>query len=102
MLGLKKAVIDGELRVIHLLFWAGLHESVDIETIVWVIHNAGGNKVTVAMLVISLWLERHTIDLHEQSLLEMALAEVKEKGLAESDMEKVDMVAYVLEIYGST
>lgn len=87
MLGLKTAVTEGELRVIHLLFWAGLSDRVGIETVVWVIHNAAQNRFKVVEEVMKLWVEKHDIDVHEGSLLEEACQEVKEKAVAESDKE---------------
>ena len=93
MLGLKNAAAGGDLRVIHLLFWAGLWERVDVETMVWVIHNAGPDaerKREIFMKMLILWTEKHELTHHEKSIMQRALAEVKENATPEHNAESID------------
>lgn len=99
MIGLRTAVIDGDLRVINLLFWAGLWERVDVEMMIWVLHNARGSgreRHLVVVEVLVLWLEKHEMDLHEQSLMEKALEEFKEQHVGEWDHDTIDFVQTLL------
>jgi hypothetical protein len=98
MLGLRTAVLEGDLRVIHLLCWAGLRERVDVETVIWVIKNAGKNKTKVATDMMSMWLEVHDMGARERSLIDTAVAEIKDRAIAESDDETI---AYVNALHGS-
>jgi hypothetical protein len=100
MLGFKTAVLEGELRVIHLLFWAGLWERVDVHTIVWVLHNTGRNRLNVALEVLRLWIEKRSTNLQDQLLLEMILNEFKEKVTAELDERMITFVDSVLQGIG--
>ena len=46
-MGLRTAIIVGDIRAIHLLHWAGLIEKLDMDTLVWALRNAGGDKQAV-------------------------------------------------------
>ena len=97
MIGLRTAVVEGDLRVIHLLYWAGLKERVDVETVIWVIQNAVKDQKKVAEVIMSMWLEAHDMNARERSLIDTAVAEIKDKAIAESDDETI---AYVDALHG--
>lgn len=46
-LGLKTAIATGDLRIIHLLQWAGISERFDREWLIWAIQNASGDRLIV-------------------------------------------------------
>jgi len=92
MLGLRSAVGEGDLRLIHLLFWAGLTERVDIETVIWVIRNAGTNRIQVVEGIVWMFAESHSMNLLEMSLIEKTLAEIKDQAVVDSDEETMAFV----------
>ena len=58
LLGLKKAISEGNIRVMHLLMWAGLHDhSHDID-LTWSIHNAGGDRFETINHLVNMGLYR--------------------------------------------
>ena len=87
MLGLQTAVAEGDLRVIHLLHWAGLWERVDIETVVWVVKNASKDRLNVLNEITTLWFDNHATEIQELFPIEKALAEMRDQGVIESDEE---------------
>ena len=92
--GLKTAISAGDVRAIHLLEWAGLIEKLDIDTMIWALHNAGGNKLAVINQLLrlgftALW------DLDARRL-GRALADIRDEAVAESDQEKLDFVKAIL------
>jgi hypothetical protein len=92
--GLKTAICGGDVRAIHLLEWAGLIEKLDIDTLTWALHNAGGNKLAVINQLLrlgftALW------DLDARQL-GRALADIRDEAVAESDQEKLDFVKAIL------
>jgi hypothetical protein len=100
MLGLKTAVAEGDLRVIHLLNWAGLWERVDIEAMVWAIKNAGTNRLNVVDEVFYMWIYNHSMDLSEQSMIGKVLAEIRDQAVVKSDEETVAFVEEAKDILG--
>jgi hypothetical protein len=100
MLGLQTAVTEGDLRVIHLLHWAGLWERVDIETLVWAIKNASKDRLNVLDEITRLWFEKHAMEIQEQFPIDKALAEMQDHAVAESDEETLSFVKAVKEWFG--
>lgn len=47
LIGFKDAIAAGDLRVMHLLVWAGLREKVDLELVIEALPLAGGDKFVV-------------------------------------------------------
>ena len=66
------------MRAVHLLFWAGLGERVDIETVIWVIQNAKRNRLHLVMELLKLWMLEHHNDDHDKSLMRKTSAEIRD------------------------
>ena len=92
MLGFKTALTEGNLRAIHLLFWAGLWDSVGVEEMLWVVQNAGRDRFNVTMEAIYLWCGAH----RDRREFEEISAELRGWAEADSDSETADYINLVL------
>lgn len=88
MLGFKTAVSDAELPVIHLLYWAGLEETFNIELAIWAVQNARKNRLKVVKELLYM----HVRNLSSQWMLDKAMAEVRDKAVLEADKETLAFV----------
>lgn len=98
MLGLKTAVVSGDLRIIYLLFWAGLRERFDVETLIWVVQNTK-NRVQVIEEIFNIWAKLHEMDNRELSLIGKAMAEIKYQAVIESDKAALAFVEAISRLF---
>ena len=85
LLGLRTAISGGDLRAIHLLLWAGLREKLDVETVIWAVRNAGGNRVNVAEDLMTPWLIYCIVPIRDLMKFSRALSEIKDQAEVEFD-----------------
>ena len=100
MIGLKNAIVAGDIRVIHLLAWAGLITKLNIDTLIWAFRNSGGDKIaTVNQL---LRIGSAAVDLN-LTRIQKELGEMRDEAEYEGDEEKYRFVKELLEsqsLYG--
>jgi hypothetical protein len=90
LLGLKNAIMAGDLRVIHLLEWAGLYGKPDVEFLIWAAHNAGGDKVTIMKrLLHGNFSDTEVIKFYS------AMDQLRSKAERESDTLTLDLIKHM-------
>ncbi|KAF8859383.1 hypothetical protein BDZ45DRAFT_673336 [Acephala macrosclerotiorum] len=92
--GLKKAILFGDIRAIHILAWTGIIEKLNVELLIWAFRNAGGDKVAVINQLLRL--NFSTIPDREARKLDTELAELMEEAHQDGDDEKHELVMSIL------
>ena len=92
-IGLRNAISAGDVRVMHLLLWAGLEEHIDEHTIIYALRHAGGNKVQVVNLILMQASRRPTKQIIYA--IPQEIEEIKDEGRRENDQEKLDFIDVV-------
>ena len=88
-IGLRNAISAGDVRVIHLLLWAGLIEKLDLDTITYTFRLAGGNKLQVVdQILLHGWWHSPEIP-HE-------IEKIKDEAQRGNDQEKLEFIEAVL------
>jgi len=90
--GLKNAVAIGDTRVIHLLEWYGLIEKLDIETLLWSIRNAGGDRIATVNQLLRLGFSNISSELRNARKIQRLLSDMEDEGKQDGDAEKLDFV----------
>jgi hypothetical protein len=80
--------MDGNIRAIHLLQWAGLFQRLDMDMLIWAIQNAGGHKVAVVNHLLRIGFS--ILSDPDARKLGRALSSLRDDAIAEDDQEKLD------------
>jgi hypothetical protein len=90
--GLKNAIGIGDTRAIHLLEWYGLIEKLDIETLLWSIRNAGGDRIATVNQLLRLGFSNISSELRNARKIQRLLSDMEDEGKQDGDAEKLDFV----------
>lgn len=80
--------MDGDIRAIHLLQWAGLSEKLDMETLIWALKYSGGNRVAVINQLLRIGFV--VLSDPDARTLGRALSELRDNAIEERDREKLE------------
>ncbi|CZR51543.1 uncharacterized protein PAC_01420 [Phialocephala subalpina] len=92
--GMKKAILFGDIRAIHLLAWTGIIEKLDVDLLIWAFRNAGGDKLAVINQLLRL--NFSTIPDRVSRKLDKELADLMEEARQDGDDEKHELVMRIL------
>ncbi|KAE8440571.1 hypothetical protein EG329_007229 [Mollisiaceae sp. DMI_Dod_QoI] len=92
--GLKKAIIFGDVRAIHLLVWAGMLEKLDVDLLIWAFRNAGGDKVAVINQLLRL--NFSVMKDREARKIDKELSEIMDEAKQDGDQEKYEVAKRIL------
>ncbi len=100
--GLRTAISSGDIRAIHLLEWVGLLEKLNVDTLLWALRNAGGDKLATVNHILRLGFT--VMSDRDGRRVQKELAELRDEAEQEGDQEKFDFVRDVLNsqtLYGT-
>jgi len=93
--GLRSAVSAGELRVVHLLLWAGLFKKLSIDTIIWSFRTAGGDKLAVVNHLVELGFS--SLDYKEKRRVVSELEDLEDEAIQNNDQDTFNFAKGVFE-----
>ena len=97
-IGLRNAISVGDTRVIHLLFWAGLRDTIGDHTIIYALRHAGGNKIQVVNHIL---MHASMRPANKTKITPYAvpqeIGDIKDEAQKEKDQEKLDFMDAVTE-----
>lgn len=85
--------MDGDIRAIHLLQWAGMVTHLEIETVVWALQHAGGNRGAVVTHLLRLIF--HELTDSEARKLGRALSSLRDDAVQDGDQAKLEFFHFV-------
>lgn len=88
MTGLRTAILEGDIRAIHLLQWAGLDKRLDMDVMIWAIENAQDNKIAVVNQLLRIGFS--VISDSEARVLGRALSWLRDEAVQEKDEAKLE------------
>jgi hypothetical protein len=93
--GFQDAICEGNLQAIHLLEWLGLAEKTNVDTIMFAIRNAGGNKKATVDHFMKQALE--TMLPKELWKIRRGLLDIRDIAALNGDEEQLEFVKEILE-----
>lgn len=80
--------MDGHIRAIHLLHWAGMLDRLEIDNVIWALQHAGGNRTAVVTHLLRLGFE--VMSDPDARKLGRALSNLRDEAVSEDDEEKMN------------
>ena len=85
--------MDGDIRAVHLLHWAGMQGRLEMDTVVWALRNAGGNKKAVITHLLRLGFA--VMSDPDARKLGRALSNMRDEAMQQDDEETMELFQFV-------